>query len=579
MLRLSLLSAWAQLQVSSTEQQYLEGIVQPYVARLTPLWLSSLQDFARLKFEPDISSSVGGGGGTGGGVGSNQDLDELYAALNRETLLHFYQDIWLNLIDAVAILVDKDSDLVFEALDRRGSLLSKGHDEAGSAGQEINFREEPVAFFFILYGLAFEALVTQSRDSPSQTLKILQALQKILRPAVSGSAIYQDAVFDETMEILDRLALTEGLGIQDALVRIARGLGISHQAAQAGSDRDDKLSDDIEQLFELTRVMILILAGMIPSVDQSSTNLTRSLGDDSVALIFTALEALVDVAEVFPTVIRSDLYACIMHILSSILATGACQESVVPQALPIFKRFLQSVMSPGNLQEAARLIRGCLWECLGVLTRALRRENEAGLSCAKNTLLAMTILFTSVGVALPANDNLINQALEETLLCLHDAGLATVAANCLRSLLLTSQRPRSAEAIFRYLLPRMLHVVVDDSVEVPEVAISIIAQTLVASVKSVPPEARPSLRTIIIPALLKRADLRGPGSYKEAARQLLELAAADQTAFKQLVGRLHSEQRELLDVILRSQRGNDSQDKAYSDEGDVKPSIALRMDF
>ena len=55
-------------------------VVQPHVARLTPLWLSSLQEFARLRFEPDISSSTGP-------ARPDEGLDVIYAALNRQTLL------------------------------------------------------------------------------------------------------------------------------------------------------------------------------------------------------------------------------------------------------------------------------------------------------------------------------------------------------------------------------------------------------------------------------------------------------------------------------------------------------------
>ena len=75
-----MLSAWAELQVASTEQRYLVKVMQPHVAKLTPLWLSSLQEFARLRFEPDISSSMGP-------ARPDESLDVVYAALNRQTLL------------------------------------------------------------------------------------------------------------------------------------------------------------------------------------------------------------------------------------------------------------------------------------------------------------------------------------------------------------------------------------------------------------------------------------------------------------------------------------------------------------
>lgn len=80
MVKLALFSAWARLQIASIEQEYLNQVVQPYLAKLTPLWLSSLQEYARLRFEPDISGALGTST-------QSNDLDEVYAALNRETLL------------------------------------------------------------------------------------------------------------------------------------------------------------------------------------------------------------------------------------------------------------------------------------------------------------------------------------------------------------------------------------------------------------------------------------------------------------------------------------------------------------
>ena len=83
MVKMAVLSAWAGLQVASTEQGYLKEVVKPYVAKLTPLWLASLQEFARLRFEPDISSSMG--------INADDTLDTIYAALNRQTLLKVRQ--------------------------------------------------------------------------------------------------------------------------------------------------------------------------------------------------------------------------------------------------------------------------------------------------------------------------------------------------------------------------------------------------------------------------------------------------------------------------------------------------------
>jgi HEAT repeat-containing protein 5 len=139
-------------------------------------------------------------------------------------------------VDAIASLIEEDSAFVFDALDGKtdtepGVTLEKPSD--------ISYRDEPVAFFFVLFGLAFEALVarpSEQKASQDYTLDILQALQKILRPAVSGQAIYQEVVFSETMDLLDRLILTEGLPIQSVIVEIARNLCIGHPSARSGAE-------------------------------------------------------------------------------------------------------------------------------------------------------------------------------------------------------------------------------------------------------------------------------------------------------------------------------------------------------
>ena len=97
MVRMAVLSAWAQLQVASIEQQYLVKVMQPHVTKLTPLWLASLQEFARLRFEPDISSSTGP-------ARPDESLDVIYAALNRQTLLKVRLTLFIS-FEAFLIIV------------------------------------------------------------------------------------------------------------------------------------------------------------------------------------------------------------------------------------------------------------------------------------------------------------------------------------------------------------------------------------------------------------------------------------------------------------------------------------------
>jgi hypothetical protein len=163
---------------------------------------------------------------------SSRSASSLPYEVPSANISQFYQDSWLNLVDAIASLIDEDSEFVFDALEGK-TELSAG--DPNWKPTDINYRDEPVAFFFVLFGIAFEALAGRPGDlqaSKEQILAILQALKKILRPAVSGHAIYQEVVFSETMDMLDRLALTEGLNIQSVIVEIARNLCLGHPSAR-----------------------------------------------------------------------------------------------------------------------------------------------------------------------------------------------------------------------------------------------------------------------------------------------------------------------------------------------------------
>ena len=84
------------------------------------------------------------------------------------------------------------------------------------------------------------------------------------------------------------------------------------------STAGEHLSEDIDQLFELTRIIVMVLSGLLPHLSESNTHVPRrELSDDAISLIRLSLDALVDTASIFPSVIKTDLHACIIHIFAS----------------------------------------------------------------------------------------------------------------------------------------------------------------------------------------------------------------------------------------------------------------------
>ncbi|KAF4958142.1 hypothetical protein FSARC_11091 [Fusarium sarcochroum] len=581
MVKISVFSAWADLQVASSEQHYLLDVLRPHIGTLTPLWLESLREFARLRFEPDISMTLGPPSLSG-------SLDTIYAALNRETLLRFYQDAWLKLVDAIASLIEQDSEFVFDALDGKES---DGPATSGKGkSSDINYRDEPVAFFFVLYGLAFEALATRSGQNDSlatheQTLAILKALKKILHPSVSGHAIYRPDVFSETMDLLDRLVLTESLDVQGVIVEIASILCIAHPSARRHATEEGDLSDDIDQLFELTRIIILVLTGLLPSLSEGNQPARHQMNEEAILLIRSSLTALVDAAEVFPAIIKTDLHACIIHIFATTLSTPDCQELIVPQSLPTLKRFVGSMSksrrSRGNGEPSSTDVQmqGCLRRFLSIYLNAQKREFPQSLTCVKNCLLATTILFTGGQNHLPASEALVARYLDELLDCLTDRMTAKIAANCIRSLLLQPTSTSADLSIARYLFPRLTAFVTDTDPEDPENARAMVAHTLCQYVGTVDKGRRLAAITVVVPTLMARATAEGEEVYQETSARLLELAAIDQETFRAVVGGMNDGQKGFLEEVIRFGRQNTGQvNKAATGESG-QPTIALKMDF
>jgi len=530
-----------------------------------------------LRFEPDISTTTGAPPLSG-------NLDSIYSALNRETLLQFYQSSWLHLVEAIASLIDEDSEFVFDALEGRESPSVNGE---GRASTDINYRDEPVAFFFVLFGLAFEALVSRSGDSRTgrdHTLDILQALKKILRPSVSGPAIYQEVVFSETMDMLDRLVLTESLNVQSVIVEIARNLCLGHPSARKAeysSEDEDRLSEDIDQLFELTRIIVLVLAGLVPNLTEDKARVQHEMNDEAIALLTLSINALVDASAVFPSVIKTDLHACIIHIFATILGTPSCQEIVVAQTLPIFKKFISSILPADQQpqQETRDQLRGALTRCLGILKHAQQREFEAAVQCEKNALLACTILLSTASSAFDSNDVLILRFTEELVDCLDSRFPTKTAANCGRSLLLTPKRNPADDSVVTTLLPHLISFLVNPSdIEGLEESRTIIARAFVEfglSFAATP--AKTSIAfALVVPALLTRASKEGKETYKETATRLLELATGVPDAFRMVVANLQPDEKSLLEEVLR-EGGVGKREGAKSTA--AEPTIALKMDF
>lgn len=157
-----------------------------------------------------------------------------------------------------------------------------------------------------------------------------------------------------------------------------------------------------------------------------------------------------------------------------------------------------------------------------------------------------------------------------------------MAANCIRSLLLTPSPTAADHSIARYLFPRLITFVTDTNPEDPAGARAIVSRTLTQYVASVATTQRPEKEKkiaagtgLLVAALLARARGEGEGSYADTKKDLLALAAAEQAVFRAVVAGLSGEQREFLGEVIRWGEGRAEEESG----GGGAPAIQLKMDF
>lgn len=302
------------------------------------------------------------------------------------------------------------------------------------------------------------------------------------------------------------------------------------------------------------------------------------ISDEAVVLIRVSLEALVDAAEVFPAIIRGDLHSCIFHLFISILGTGSCQATVVPQALPIFRRFINGLLLDAK-SGMRQQMRTTLAQLLLILKNAQKRESEASLPCEKNAMLAGTILLTTAHSVFDGEDPTVSRFVRELADEMDSRTTTKTATGCVRSLLLIPKTSAAQKSISHQLLRRLaLFLVQPSELEGLDISRSIAAQAIVTYVSALGPDERTAAFAIVVPVLLARSVKEGESTHFETSKRLLELASRDQQAFRAVVAKLDGEQKSFMERIIREGAGSGTKVQTNGVE-DKEPTIALKMDF
>lgn len=96
---------------------------------------------------------------------------------------------------------------------------------------QLDSREEPTVFFFVVFGLVYEALATSTADAgpDAQRTSIvsLQSLKCLVKRKYCGRVFNDPPLFEELLNLFYRMALTEPSGVQVHLVEAIASLAES----------------------------------------------------------------------------------------------------------------------------------------------------------------------------------------------------------------------------------------------------------------------------------------------------------------------------------------------------------------
>jgi hypothetical protein len=108
-----------------------------------------------------------------------------------------------------------------------------------SASDDVLVQDGPAVFFFVIFGLAFEALssspphsvlVTSNHDTTM--VAALQALKCLINPKYSGNAMMETTTFEELISLCYRLAMTESATVQIRLIDLLITLSLDKDQAE-----------------------------------------------------------------------------------------------------------------------------------------------------------------------------------------------------------------------------------------------------------------------------------------------------------------------------------------------------------
>ncbi|TPX44962.1 hypothetical protein SeMB42_g03131 [Synchytrium endobioticum] len=481
MLRLAIVTAWADLQIASTTHPYLIDIVGPNLPVLVPLWMSVLRDHAKIKLETDSVSPLAAAATPDSGSSLY-----MYTSSTLDVVLPYYLRSWHVVMQAFTALIDVRDDLIVAA------IRESDPNAAPSDG--------PTNTYFVLYGLCMEAIANSGlrgssasqRDGDKIMISCLGSIAQLCRPKIAGKKFLPKGVFMETISIFDRLLQTEELPVQLLVVRIVQRIFAEYgdeyflddaEVYAAGNDFDLLTGNvvDAGPLANYSRLYVtikLLFNGFmyqVPSLSNNPTatvNAYRKVTPDTADFLAVCLETLTALvcSPGLTSAQKAEIMPIPIYIYLTLLKSDRFTADVGPRVLVCLKACMENIHACIlSLEEP--VVAKVLQAGLSTLIDSVQDELEESADSTdpfdhtmiKNCLLAVTLVTTTEPKLSHHHDTQERfvKTLKRFLNTTANESLSFVALQCTRSLLgLFGRHEAEAMAIgamyARLLLPEIV---------------------------------------------------------------------------------------------------------------------------
>ncbi|KIJ69624.1 hypothetical protein HYDPIDRAFT_124270 [Hydnomerulius pinastri MD-312] len=571
MLRVSILAAWARLEVASAEQAYLLDVIKPYRQVLASQWIACLRDYATIRADSEFvhDSSI-------------VSLDPSYASLGKVVLLPYYSDSWATILQAVANAMEHTGQHISAA------ILGQAPAQTFTPNGTGLPRTEPAPLFFVIFGLVYEALAVSSpqpsaaHNSRTATVAAsLRALKCLIDPRYSGKALLEPTVFKEFISLCYRMAMVENAAtlvhLTEVIAVFAKYFG--HLGTESVVAPNEALSPNS------VRAHCLKICAYVLRHAKHSHGAPAISGTvhESAKMVSGALNTFQLVASTTEGNIREDVRGVGCMLYGELLKDETLDVDLITPTLPAFKSLLAVDAHPKAYDRYDKLMHGVLSSCLLNVDEMRGREGLISSRKVKTNLLATVLVLTSlpsrVKVARGVVEHLfyvISQKLEE------NDDMAIVAAHCAKTVTIAASGGELLRSCVRLLLPALIQFIakvsprLDDGSlsEQHSASIDEVWKTFAALLTLVTEEQRIRVLSIILPTvtLLLRPSQTPPCStHSSAVAQLLTFAASSPNSFKEATAQLDPNVREVLELSIRR-----AVEGSSTSQTTARPQISLR---